>query len=122
MSEVNFESLPETVIQQEGIEIRITIDDAQKIRNALLMTLKKSDLGDRDQLIALTTPLPAWIDADGRVMVGGWLLHIKNQKLMLTYRLEQNEERAIGYSAPVIRGDQDWQVKIIVPEKISFSR
>ena len=122
MDEIAFESLPEAKIQQGGVTVRITVDDAQKIRDALLAALKNSDLGDRDQLVELTTPLPAWIDADGRVMVGGWLLQIKNQKLVATYRLGQNAERAIGYSAIVIKSDQGWQVKQISPEKILFRR
>ena len=116
-----FETLKEAKIRQGETEVRITSDDARQIRIALLDALRQSKLGDRDELVAFTEPLPAWIDSDGRVMISGWLLQLRNQQLVAIYRLSQNEERAVGYAAFVIKDDEGWQVTRIVPEKIRFS-
>lgn len=117
-----FEGRKETWIRQGDSEVLITIDDAIQIRSALLDALRQSKLSDRDDLIALTEPLPAWIDSDGHVMVGGWLLQLRNRRLIASYRLSQNEERAIGYAASVIRDGKAWRVPGIVPETVLFRR
>ena len=120
MSPDPFEGPKETKIRQGDTEVRITIEDAKQIRIALLKALKQSQLADRDQLIALTKPLPAWIDSDGRVMVGGWLLQLRKGELVASYRLAQDKERAIGYVASVVKVGKDWRVPQIVPEMIRF--
>jgi hypothetical protein len=120
MSTVIFDTKKEATIREGDFEIRITIEDAREIRTALLHALKTSDIGDRDQLIASTEPLPAWIDSDGRVMIGGWLLELRDQELVATYRLSTNEERAVGYVAFVDKQRDAWRVTQITPEKIRF--
>jgi hypothetical protein len=112
----------EAILRQGGVEFRISLDDAQQMRIALLDALKHSQLGDRDTLIALTNPLPAWIDSDGRVMLGGWMLQLKNSQLVASYRLSRNAERAVGYSATISKDGNVWRVLQIVPEKIRFGR
>ncbi len=112
----------ETEIRQGDAKVRITIDDAKQIRTALLDALRQSNLGDRDELIAFTEPLPAWIDSDGRVMIGGWLLQLRDRQVVATYRLSQNEERAVGYTALVTKDEKGWRVTRIVPEHIRFRR
>lgn len=122
MSASTFEGEKEARIRQGDHEERITLADAQQIRDALLGALRQSQIGDRDELIALTEPLPAWIDADGRVMVGGWLLQLRNRQLLVSYRLSQNEERAVGYVAVVTKEGKGWRVLQVTPEKILFRR
>ena len=115
-------SLTEAMIHEGDFEIRITIHDANQIREALLKALRMSDIGDREALIAFTEPLPSWIDSDGRVMIGGWLLQLRKHQLVATYRLSQNEERAVGYAASVVKDVNGWRVAQVVPEKIRFRR
>lgn len=120
MSANAFESSSETWIRQGETAILVTVADATQIRNALLDALRQSTLGDRDELIAFTEPLPAWIDSDGRVMVGGWLLQLRKGQLIASYRLSQNNERAVGYAASVIREGKNWRVPKITPELVLF--
>ena len=122
MSENAFDSEKEATIRQGDTEVQITLDDAKQIHSALLDALRQSNLGDRAELIAFTEPLPAWIDSDGRVMVGGWLLQLRNRQLVASYRLAQNEERAVGYVASVRQEGKEWRVLQIVPEKVLFRR
>lgn len=112
----------EATLRQGDVEFRITLDEAKQMRTALLDALKRSQLGDRELLIALTEPLPAWIDSDGRVMLGGWLLQVRDSRLSASYRLSSNEERAVGYAASFDKTGNDWRVAQIVPEKIRFGR
>ena len=67
-------------------------------------------------------PLPAWIDSDGRVMIGGWLLQLKNSQLVASYRISTNDERAVGYTAQIDKEGNNWRVIRIVPEKVRFVR
>jgi hypothetical protein len=115
-----FDGAKETIIRQGGAEVYITIEDLKQIRIALLDALGKSQLGDRHQLIALTKSLPAWIDSDGRAMIGGWLLQLRKGQLVATYRLSINAERAVGYAASVVRENKGWRITQVVPEKIRF--
>lgn len=115
-----FEGPTEARIIQGETELRITIEDAQEIRTALIDALRISELSDREKLIAFTEPLPAWIESDDRVMIGGWLLQFRNRELVATYRLSQNQNRAVGYAASVIKNGTEWLVTRIVPEKIQF--
>lgn len=100
----------EAILRQGSVELRISLDDAQQMRIALLDALSHSQLGDRDILIAFTKPLPAWIDSDGRVMLGGWLLQLKNAQLVASYRLSTNAERAVGYAASISKNGNTWRV------------
>ncbi|MDY6992598.1 MAG: hypothetical protein SVR94_08350 [Pseudomonadota bacterium] len=119
---MDFETLPETTLRQGEIERMITLEDAKQIRKALYEALKHSDIGDREQLIALMQPLPAWINSDGKVMIAGWLLQLRQQKLVATYRLFQNAQRALGYIAFIVEDEQGWRIARIEPEKILFRR
>jgi len=101
---------------------RIGLDDAKQMRSALLDAIKASRIGDRDQLLALTEPLPAWIDSDGRVMVAGWLLQTKNGVWVASFRLSVSQERSVGYAATFIKEGTVWRVIKLVPEKIRYNR
>jgi hypothetical protein len=112
----------ETVLRHNGADVPITLDDAKSMRESLLEYLKKSDIGDKDQLIAATKYIPGWIDSDGKVRPGGWLLQSRGTDWVLTYRLSQNELRAYGYAAIVTKGAPGWKVTKIESQMILFRR
>jgi hypothetical protein len=116
------EAQNEAIFRQDDMEITITLDDANQIRAALLNALKTSQLTEKKILIAMLEPLPAWIDSDGRVMIGGWLLQLRNSQLVASYRISTNDERAIGYTAQIDKEGNNWRVIRIVPEKVRFVR
>lgn len=122
MPEDEIASKPEATLRQGGKEIHLTLAEAKLMRAALLESLRTSVLGDRATLLARTEPLPAWIDADDRVLLGGWLLQLRAGELVAAYQLSRNEERAVGYAATFVKEGTGWQVKAIVPENISFRR
>jgi hypothetical protein len=110
----------EAVLRDGPLEVRISSEDAKHMRVALLDALRRSRLGDRDQLLALTEPLPAWIDSDGRVMLGGWMLSMRKGVLVASYRLNQDAERAVGYAAELGKQDGQWRIVRISPEITRF--
>ncbi len=110
----------EIILSQGDMKYKITLDDAKLIRTSLINALKQSELGDKDFLIAMIDPLPAWIDSDGRVMIGGWLLQLKNSHLVASYRISTSKERAVGYIALINKTDNTWSVTQVMPEKIRF--
>lgn len=114
--------MPETTLRQGEVEILITLEDAKQIRAALYDALRQSNIGDRDQLIAFMEALPAWIDSDGRVMIGGWLLQLRNYELVATYHLSKNAERSLGYIAFIVKEQHRWRITRIEPEKLVFRR
>jgi hypothetical protein len=115
---VEIDSAEQTTLRQGGTTIRITREDATAIRTGLLKALRRSDVADRDELIAIAEPLPAWIDGDGRVMIAGWQLALRSQGLVVTQRLAQNCANAYGYLAKVEKRGSSWRVAAIMPEKI----
>jgi hypothetical protein len=122
MSSDPFAGPKETVIRHGGADMRITLDDAKSMRESLHDFLKKSDFGDKDQLLDDMKGIPGWIDSDGVVRPGGWLLESRGTDLVLTYRMNQNERRAVGYAAFVTKGATGWQVTKVEPAKIRFRR
>jgi hypothetical protein len=118
MTSEPFTGPKETVVRHNGVDVRITLDDAKSMRQSLLDHLDKSEIGDKALLIAATKNIPGWIDSNGKVRPGGWLLESRGTDWVLSYRLSQNEQRSVGYAAFVTKGATGWQVTKIEPEKI----
>lgn len=115
-----FQGPDQTTLRVAGTDVTITLADARQMRTAVLDYVRQSDIGDKDELVKLTQATPAWIDPDGRVRAGGWVLEARGAQLMLACRISQNDERAVGYAAFVTRGPDGWKVLRVVPEKIRF--
>lgn len=117
---IELPSRTEALLREGDLEVLITHGDAKAMRLALLDALQRSELGDRNTLLATATPLPTWIDSDGRVSIAGWTLQIRHQRLVAIHWLSRDQDRAVGYSAEFAKENGDWRVTKIVPEKIRF--
>jgi hypothetical protein len=100
----------------------VTLADASAIREALLAAVARSSLPESPTLLALTEPLPAWIDPAGQVMIAGWLLQMGNGGLVLRYRLTEAEDAILGFKAPVAPGAEGWRVDDIAREHVIRQR
>jgi hypothetical protein len=117
-----FKGPDQTVVDLAGQEIVITLDDARALKVALLEHLKGSQIEDRDYLIRMTTQAPAWIDPDGFVRIGGWLLQPRGGSLTLTYRMPAGAESTRAYVAYPVKDKQAWKVDRLESERIRHRR
>jgi hypothetical protein len=111
------ESLEKTVLRVGDTDVPLTRDDANAIRDALLVYLKSSDYIDRDALIGWTRG-SAWIDPDGRLRVGPWLLGAEGKEMILRYREPPGPLAGKAHRATLIRKDGAWTVTTVEMEKI----
>ena len=117
-----FKGPDKTVLHVTGRDHVITLDDARAMKDALLDELKRSKIEDKDYLVRMTTKVPAWIDPDGHVRIGGWLLQARGQALVLAYRLPQGPGVIRGYVAQLKQEPPGWKVLEILPERIAPRR
>ena len=87
----------------------ITIHDVQAIEAALVRALESSPLEDRDYLLQCTKG--GWIDGDGTVRIGPWVLAPRQNSLKLTFRMPglQTAPAINTYEAALDR-DDPWRV------------
>jgi hypothetical protein len=114
---------PEQVqIDVAGARLTVTRADVQAMKAALLAHLRQSDAEDRDLLVRMTERAPAWIDAEGAVRVGAWLLQPRESGLALTYRLPPGRDAGKAYAALLSRADGQWTVQKLLTERIRVAR
>lgn len=89
----------------------LTRGDAAEMREALLAYLQAAPpFEGRDDLLRRTQAVPGWIDPDGRIRIGGWLLDTRGGRLVLAYREPSNAPRLRVFVAPLIRTEHGWAV------------
>jgi hypothetical protein len=116
--------LSQTTIHFNGKDIALTLADARQMQAGLQNYLNSSKARLQENLPAnLVEGLPkqvgeAWIDADGNVRMGVWLLEAR-EELVLTYRVNPTEGQ-VGYQyvAHLNHGDQKWAVSSITYVKL----
>jgi streptomycin 6-kinase len=104
------ENLKRTLLHVGGRDLVVTQEDAKAIRAALLEWLRQSDREDRENLVRWTQG-PAWIDPDGTVRVGPWLLGAEGSGLVLRYR-----EKERLHTAAVSRDGGAWTIGRVTTE------
>ena len=115
------ESRDRTIIRVGDAEMSLTLDDVKAIQAALLDYLKKSDYEDRDALIGWTQGL-AWIDPEGKVRIGPWLLGSDEKSLFLRYREPPGQYAGKAHRAFLTKKDEGWTVTKLVMERIRARR
>jgi hypothetical protein len=110
------------IIETVAGRMVVTLADARAIREALLAAVARSSLPERQTLLAVTEPLPAWIDPAGLVMIAGWLLQMGNDGLVLRYRLTEAEDAILGFKASVLHDAKGWRVDDITREHVLRQR
>ena len=119
-SDDKVESLDRTVLRVGDADVSLTLDDAKAMRAALLDYLKRSDYEDRDALIPWTGP--AFIDPEGMVRIGPWLLGSEGKEMFLRYREPPGELAGKAHRATLAKKDGTWTVSSLVMEKIRTRR
>jgi hypothetical protein len=115
------ESLDRTVLRVGDAEVSVTLEDAKAIQAALLAYLKQSDYEGRDGLIGWSQG-QAWIDAEGKVRIGPWLLGSDGREIYLRYREAPGQHMARAHRASLIKKDGAWTVSGLMTEHISARR
>jgi len=115
------ESLERTVLRVGDAEVTVTLDDARAIRLALLDYLKQSDYEDREALLRFSQG-PAWIDPDGKVRIGPWLLGSEGKDMFLRYREPPGQFAGKAHKAFLERKDGAWTVTRLLMERIQVRR
>ena len=115
-SDGKVESLDRTVLRVGDADVTVTLDDAKAIQVALLDYLKRSDYEDRDALIRWTGP--AFIDPEGTVRIGVWVLGSQGKDIFLGYREPFGPQGAKAHKALLAEKDGIWTVRSLVMEWI----
>jgi hypothetical protein len=108
--------MSQTTLRVGDVDVTLTLSDAKAIEVALRGYLKTSDYPQRDELIQWTGP--AFIDGDGSVRLGVWLLHAEGKDMVLSYRQFLGPQGGFGHKAYVTRQDGKWAIRDLVPVKI----
>ncbi|HLJ91418.1 MAG TPA: hypothetical protein VKZ53_31760 [Candidatus Angelobacter sp.] len=121
----NENEVSQTTVHLKGKEVVLTLADAKQMQAALQAYLNSSK--DRLQEILppnLVEALPkhvsdAWIDSDGNVRIDVWLLEVRNDELVLTYRVTPSESQ-VGYQyvAHLAHHEQQWNISSITYVKL----
>jgi hypothetical protein len=110
------QGLEKTVVHLPGGDVPLTRRDAQQIRDALQTYLAAAG--------EFQPPLPkeageAWIDFQGHVRTGPWLLEPRGGGLALTYRQPPPVTRvSYRYVAHLQRTKEGWKVTAITLDQI----
>jgi hypothetical protein len=122
MTEDPFKGPDQTVIHVGGREVVLTLEDARRLKTALMDHLKRSKVEDRDYLVRMTDKVPGWIDPDGRVRIGGWLLQARGDSLALTYRMPGGPGAIKAYTTRVTKEAEGWKLSDVSYERIAPRR
>ena len=114
------DSLERTALRVGDAELTVTLDDAMAIEVALVDYLKKSNYEFREELLRWTGP--AFIDAEGTVRIGLWILGSRGNDLYLRYRERPGQHMAIAHVASLSKKDGTWAVTNVVTEHLSIRR
>jgi hypothetical protein len=108
--------MSQTTLRVGDVDVTLTLDDAKAIEVALLDYLKASDYPHRDSLIQWTGP--AFIDGEGDIRIGVWLLQANGKEMALWYREFLGPQGGWGHKARVTRQDGRWAIRDLVQVKI----
>lgn len=121
-SDDQIESLDRTVLQVGDAEVPITLKDAKAMQRALVDYLKKSDYEDRERLLGETERDTAWIDSDGDIRIGLWLLDSDDSDIILRYREPPGSLAGKAHVAVLSRKGGTWTLKEMRTERIKVRR
>jgi len=121
----NENEVSQTTIHLKGKDVVVTLADAKQMQAALQAHLNSSKERLHENLPAnLVEGLPkhvseAWIDSDGNVRMDVWLLEVRNDEPVLTYRVTTSESQ-VGYQyvAHLAHSDRKWTVSSITYAKL----
>jgi hypothetical protein len=116
----DFAGPSQTVIKLAGKESTLTLQDAQTMKAALLQHLATSTVADRDDLIQMIQEVPGWIDEDGFLRIGPWLLQAGPSALILTNRLPHGPTAGGAYAAYLEKSPDGWRVTKLEFERIKY--
>ena len=103
--------LEKTTIQLDGETLTITRQDARLLSAALIQQLEESDREIQEILKLQVKHLEGWIDYDGYVRIGRWLLDITQGQLAFVFRPPHNPViGAVQYVAPLRKTLEGWVV------------
>lgn len=117
MSDHTADSLERTVLRVADQDVTITRADVAAIAAALRDALKTSDHPERQELLVWSQG-DGWIDPDGSVRIGTWLLSAEGGGLILRYRETVTEPATKSHRAVVEKKDGAWTVSRVAYERI----
>jgi hypothetical protein len=125
MSDANEMGPQSTTIDWAGNQIALTIEDAKAMNAALLAYLNAADASqvpDRDYLIQWSQG-PAFIDVDGALRIGIWVLRSEDEGLVLNCRMPAAEgaREKEEYVAALVRDDV-WRITRISAKYVRLLR
>ena len=95
--------------------MQLTQQDGEEIRAALVAWLKQSQLGDRDELLAMTERAAIWEGADSLLNIGRWGVFADADRLIAKLRLRTAHGEGMAFDAPIAREGGTWKVREITP-------
>jgi len=120
-SDDKLETLDRTVLPVGDTEVPVTLEDARAMRAALLEYLQQSSYEDREALLRWTQG-PAFIDHEGTVRIGPWVLDSEDDDIFLRYRERPGQRAAKAHKAFLAKKDGAWTVTRVEMERISVRR
>jgi len=114
------ESLERTVLRVGDHDVELTFDDAKAIQKVLLDYLKQSSYEDRDELLKWSDP--AFIDGDGTLRVGLWVLGADAKQMFLRFREPPGQFAGKAHKAILAKTDGTWTVTDLMTERIRVRR
>ena len=117
------DGLETTTVECEGSTITVRLEDARALGRALLGRLEEGDPVLRDAILPPVRNLEAWIDHDGRIRMGRWLLDTHFGTLAFVLRpASEAANRITQYVAPVKFANGRWAVESVREVRIVPSR
>lgn len=110
-SELEGDSLEEASLSIDDRVIRVTLDDLQRIQDALLQWLDKhSGNPDHDQLRQVTGTETCFITHDGVARIGAWTLKTRSGRPVLERTAARSPGAAVVPVAALAEDDGMWEV------------
>lgn len=119
---IGLESLERTVVRVGDADVVITLQDAKEMQAALLGYLKASKYEDRGELMRWSQGPSVWLDPDGIVRIGPWVLGVEDREIILRYREPPAGDAAKAHKAYLAKKDGRWIVKEVLTERIRVRR
>ena len=115
-------SAERTVLRAGETDVELTFGDAQAIQAVLLEYLRQSEYPDRDELLKWSGP--PFIDEDGTLRIGLWVLgwDARNQTMYLRLRERPGQLMAKAHKATLARSEGQWAITDLGTERIRLSR
>src|SRR5262249_49167299 len=115
-----FDGPSETKIVVGDKEITLTREDAHEMKTALVKYLTAAKIPEREYLLRMLQEVPGWIDEDGTLRIGAWLLGSRGDALALTNRLPHAPAGCAMYHAHVERVGDGWRVTGLDFERVQY--